>query len=103
MRGKKIGRTLRSGLLGAASMIALGVALAPIPAAAQFVCGGSATGAEPQTGGGAVAIGANSVACGTSAQAIGGSSTAIGAAAGVGSAATNTQNTAVGFTAGQGV
>ena len=34
------------------------------PAAAQFVCGGSANGGEPQTGDGATATGSFDVACG---------------------------------------
>lgn len=50
--------------MGLASLIALAVAVAPTSALAQFVCGGSATGAEVQTGGGATATGANATACG---------------------------------------
>src|SRR5262245_5112513 len=41
-------------------------------AQAQFVCGGSPTGAEPQTGAGAVAAPGINVACGPSANASGG-------------------------------
>ena len=56
-------------LLTAVSAIAVGMFLAPAPAAAQFVCAGSATGAEPQTGASGTATGALSVACGTNASA----------------------------------
>jgi hypothetical protein len=82
--------------MGLASLIALAVAVAPTSALAQFVCGGSATGAEVQTGGGATATGANATACGGApianaplvtnasafgafANATGGATTAIGA------------------------
>ena len=47
------------------------------PAAAQFVCGGSADGGESQTGDGATA-GISAVACGTSAAAGGDASAAYG-------------------------
>src|SRR5258708_13122990 len=57
---------------GAAGLTATTAMLAPVPAAAQFVCGGSATGAEPQTGAGAVATGIGDVACGSNANANGG-------------------------------
>jgi autotransporter adhesin len=50
----------------------LAVCLAAAPAQAQFICGGSATGAEPQAGGGATAGGSTSnFACGPSANASG--------------------------------
>ena len=56
-----------------------------IPANAQFVCGGSATGGEPQGGASATATGSiNNVACGSSANAsgaLGSANTAIGQAA----------------------
>src|SRR5262245_54507358 len=62
--------------------------LVSAPAAAQFVCGGSANGAEPQAGAGAVA-GGNAVACGPNAQATGAQSVAVGNnAQGTGSNAT---------------
>lgn len=51
-------------LLSATSALALGLLLAPTPVQAQFVCGGSPTGAEAQTGDGATATGVNAVACG---------------------------------------
>jgi hypothetical protein len=50
----------------------LAVCLAAAPAQAQFICGGSATGGEPQAGGGATAAGsANNFACGPTANASG--------------------------------
>jgi hypothetical protein len=64
------------------------------PAQAQvlgFVCGGSATGAEPQAGAGASA-GPNAVACGTTATAGGANSSAFGS----GSTAAGIDSTAVG-------
>src|SRR5262245_10293729 len=56
-------------LLAACFLIALGSS-AP-PAHAQFVCGGSATGAEAQTGASATAAGANNTACGVEADSSG--------------------------------
>jgi len=56
-------------LLGAAGACLLVSILAP-PAHAQFVCGGSATGAAPVTGGGATATGTASTACGTQSNAV---------------------------------
>jgi hypothetical protein len=89
------------GIAVTASALALGIAFAPTPAAA-FVCGGSATGAEPQTGGGATA-GGNATACGLGATATGVSSTALGGSGGVGSAqATSTGAIAVGTNANAG-
>src|SRR5262249_5747004 len=73
------GGTLR-GLALAAGLAVTVPKLAPTDAAAEFVCGGSATGAEPQTGAGAVATGADAVACGTNATANGANATAVGAA-----------------------
>src|SRR5437016_3940410 len=70
----------------------LGLVAAPPSARAQFVCGGSATGAELQTGDGATATKAGAVACGTKAAASGSNSTAIGDA----SAASGNNSTAVG-------
>src|SRR5687767_2398196 len=52
------------------------------PVKAQFVCGGSATGAEPQTGDGATAaLSSSNTACGPSANASGlaAGNTAVGA------------------------
>src|SRR5258708_36090270 len=72
------GGTLRSLAIAAAGLTATTAMLAPVPAAAQFVCGGSATGAEPQTGAGAVATGIGDVACGSNANANGGLATATG-------------------------
>src|SRR5258707_4820552 len=56
------GGTLR-GLVLVTGLAATAPMLAPSPAAAQFVCGGSAPGAEAQAGGGAVAP-AGAVPCG---------------------------------------
>src|SRR5713101_3293637 len=64
-------------------IVALGLTLA-IPAEAQFICGGSVDGTEPQGGGGATASGGvSNFACGTKAQALGrnGQNTATGIAA----------------------
>jgi hypothetical protein len=47
------------------------------PASAQFICGGSATGGEPQAAGGATAVG-GSMACGFQTTASGATSVAIG-------------------------
>src|SRR5260370_29927624 len=58
------GGTLRSLAIAAAGLTATTAMLAPVPAAAQFVCGGSATGAEAQTGAGAGATRIGGVACG---------------------------------------
>src|SRR5260370_42010037 len=66
------GGALRSLAIAAAGLTATTAMLAPVPAAAQFVCGGSATGAEPQTGAGAVATGIGDVAGGSHANANGG-------------------------------
>lgn len=88
---------LAAGAMGAA---AAGLVLAPPGAQAQFICGGSTTGAEPQTGGGAVAAGsAFNVACGTNASASGANSenTAIGTLAGA--TGVNSSNTAIGSNA----
>ena len=84
------------GLLGAASILALGIALAAPPAAAQFVCGGSATGDERQTGGGAVVGSGGNIACGSFADASGDNS--FNSAAGNSSNASgdNSRNTATG-------
>ncbi len=52
--------------------LALGVALEPRPAAAQFVCGGSADGSEPQTGAGGFGGGSTgNFACGSNASSMG--------------------------------
>ena len=61
-----------------ASFGPIGAHFAVSSAAAQFVCGGSMTGAEPQTGQAAVATGGSSTACGAGSTANAGS-TAIGA------------------------
>jgi hypothetical protein len=58
-------------------------------AQAQFVCGGSATGAEPQTGGGSTATGVGTVVCGVG--------------AGTGADPSNTGNSAFGEAAGTNV
>src|SRR5215472_6973281 len=71
-----------------------------VPAQAQFVCGGSATGAETQTGAGATAAGSTfNVACGSDAKAggNGGENTATGALADA--SGDNSVNTANGFAA----
>jgi len=86
------GGTLRSLAIAAAGLTATTAMLAPVPAAAQFVCGGSATGAEPQTGAGAVATGIGDVACGSNANVNGGLATATGD----GAMATGTNATATG-------
>src|SRR5262249_24833424 len=85
------GGTLR-GLALAAGLAATAPMLAPSEAAAQFVCGGSTDGAEPQTGAGATAA-VGGVACGPLANANGGAATAVGEAA----TANGTIATAVGF------
>src|SRR5260221_6541296 len=72
------GGALRSLAIAAAGLAATTAMLAPVPAAAQFVCGGSATGAEPQTGAGAGATGIGAVACGPRANADGNPPTAAG-------------------------
>src|SRR5258708_18405509 len=87
---------------GAAGLAATTAMLARVPAAAQFVCGGSATGAEPQTGVGAVATGIGAVACGSNANANGGLATATGfqsVANGTGATPTGFQSTANGLNA----
>jgi len=63
--------------LAAAILSLLFLALAPQSATAQFVCGGSATGAEPQSGATSTAV-AGSVACGIGVSASGTGSTALG-------------------------
>ncbi len=95
-------RDYRSALVGGCAIIAIAamVALAPRPVAAQFICGGSATGAEPQAGGGAAAVGSvNNFACGTNANAsgtgIGHGNSAIGTRANASGDGSN--NLAVGF------
>src|SRR5262249_43220581 len=63
------GGTLRLAFLTGLS-VALGMSLAPRPAAAQAACGISGLpteGAEPQTSGGATATGADAFACGQNA------------------------------------
>jgi hypothetical protein len=88
-------------LLGSASLVALAVALAPSPAAAQFVCIGNATGAAVPPGaadGAGASAGPNSVACGTDAIASGSNATAIGNRA----LAFGTNSTALGYFAGPG-
>lgn len=66
----------------AASVLTSAILLMSAPAAqAQFVCGGSATGAEPQTGDSATATGGSAVACGTLATAPGAASLAVGLSA----------------------
>ena len=64
-------------ILAAASIGLLFVALAPQSATAQFVCGGSATGAEPQSGATSTAV-IGSTACGIGVSASGTGSTALG-------------------------
>ena len=94
-------RSIRGGCRwkAGAAVAALGLMLAlagPRPAEAQFICGGSGTGAEPQTADGAAVAGAGTVACGTNAAATGNLTTAVGANA----AATGSGTTAVGNAAG---
>ena len=70
-----------SGTAAAALGLALIVGLGTPPAAAQFICGGSATGGESQSADGAMAAGGPNVACGTAANAsssAGSFNTAIG-------------------------
>jgi len=70
---KRRGRQ-RALLLASCALVSatLGVTLAPGSAQAQFVCGGSTDGSEPQTGAGATATGSgNNMACGQSANANG--------------------------------
>ncbi len=65
-----------SGLIGCLVVVLLGMGA---PARAQFICGGSATGAEPQTGGTSSGS-AGSVACGLGVSASGPASVAVGTA-----------------------
>jgi hypothetical protein len=88
-------------LAACAIIVAATLLFAPRPAEAQFVCGGSATGGEPQTGDGATATNVNGVACGTNAAAIGTGTTVFGVEAGAGSAAGNIGNSAFGPGAGR--
>src|SRR5262245_36820522 len=90
------GRAWRGFAIAAGMVTVFGAApmLVPTQAAAQFVCGGSATGAEPQTGAGATA-GGGGVACGTNANASDptfGQQTAVGDQA----TATGSQSVALG-------
>ena len=64
-------------MLAAASLGLLFLTLAPQSATAQFVCGGSATGAEPQSGATSTAV-IGSTACGIGVSASGTGSTALG-------------------------
>src|SRR5262245_39065857 len=68
-------RKERNRLLASAAFAVVSLAetllAAPQTASAQFVCGGSKTGAEPQTGGGAVATNPGDVACGNGSVATG--------------------------------
>src|SRR4029079_13738584 len=76
----------RRALLGclAPISITIGVVLTPHPAAAQFMCGGSVNGNEPQSGGSAILPGTNAVVCGPQSAAVvrgsafGDQSTALG-------------------------
>ena len=70
MRGETIVQTVRRGLLGAGSVLALGTTFAPEPAHAQFVCIVAPFPAlAPQDNGGATAAGVSSFACGPDATA----------------------------------
>lgn len=89
---------------GSAIIIILaGATLGPRPAAAQLVCGVSATGADPQTGAGATATGTEAIACGSSAHASGGSSAVFGPNAGSSSGASTFNSSWFGLNAGTGV
>jgi hypothetical protein len=71
--------------------ITLMLCLGASPAQAQFVCGGSANGGEPQTGAGASATGSGSnVACGTNANATSGTTNSANTAFGAGANASDT-------------
>lgn len=78
----------------ATAALATGIALAPMPSSAQFVCQDVATG----TADGATATGTNSVACGTNATASGNNSTAVG----IDSLANGLGGTSIGQSAGSG-
>lgn len=67
------------GILVGVFAVAIGLAAASSIANAQFVCGGSPTGAEGQNGGGSTAV-AGSLACGIGVTATAGNSVALGTA-----------------------
>jgi autotransporter adhesin len=76
----------------------LAALLSSSPAQAQFICGGSVDGNEPQDGDNATVTN-NNVACGTFATATGGGSSSFGLLAGNGADPGNMDNTAIGSTA----
>ncbi len=78
-RNRSAGQSARAlSALGSVAVLAAFPLIAPSTAQAQTVCGVSANGGEPQTGGLASAANANDFACGPNSQASGGAATAIG-------------------------
>ena len=99
-RGAETARKSSARRFLAGCVIGLGLcaALFPLPAFAQFVCGGSATGAATQDAQGATTGGGTgNVACGSNAQAgVASNSTTDATALGDHSVASNVQSTAIG-------